>query len=163
MENKQPVEVQEKVTVQTPEILPPETGVALPTMSANITPPPKPDEPPVVDNQKMVKIYEEILQYCRDDRVEADAAYKQFLEMVVNEGDATTSSKEASVQLLRLRHETTGNMIKVMDLLMRVILKGTDTYKPYLNQHQENKVIINAKSNKRSIIEKILDADKKGK
>src|SRR4051812_34274849 len=141
MDNKE-----DKAIIESPQVLSSDGEVSLPSMTANISAPEKSLEPPVVDNSKMVKIYEEILQYCKEDRIEADSAYKTFMEMVMNEGESSSSAKELIGQLLRLKHETTNNMVKVMDLLMRVILKGTDTYKPYLNQHQENKVIINTKN-----------------
>jgi len=144
------------------EIVEAATEVNLPSMSVSVGAiQTKEDQLPVITNDKMISLYSEILDYIRDDRKEASEAYDMIKNMVVNEGDATEGSKEAMVNMLKLRHETSDKMTRVMDLLMRVILKDRSTYQPFLNQ--ENKIIINAKQqrNTRSFIEKLLEEEKK--
>ena len=132
--------------------------VPMPTMSINMAPP-KSEEPPVITNEKMIELYTKILAYMQEDREDANEAYRTFLDMVVNDGDASQGSKEAAVQLLTLRAKTSENMTRVMDLLMRVVLKERSTFPPYLTAHQENKVVISGK-NRRNLIEQFLNKDK---
>jgi hypothetical protein len=84
--------------------------------------------------------------------------------MVVNDGDATSSSKEAMVQLLRVRVEATDKMTKVMDLLMRYVLKERDTFPKFLSVNQENNITNNTKTtktNRRSLLEKLAKEEGK--
>jgi hypothetical protein len=131
-------------------------GTHLPQMNVNMPLATKKDEEVVVvKNEQMIDLYNEILQFCREDRKDADGAFKTFLEMVVNDGDATSSSKEAMVQLLRIRVEATDKMTKVMDLLMRYVLKDRDTFPKYLAAKQENNIVIKDKSTKRQFLERL--------
>src|SRR5689334_295816 len=93
-----------------------------PIMEVNVTVPPKLEKEIVSDDQ-MVNLYEEILGLIRDDRKEIDEVLKNFIEMVINEGDASNSSKEAVVNLMKIKSDTTNNMSRVMDLLVRIKLK----------------------------------------
>lgn len=129
----------------------------LPQLQVNLSPAKSQntDEKAVINNDQMVNLYQEILNYCRDDRKDADGAFKDFMDMIVNNGDATSSTKEAMVQLLRIRVEATDKMTKVMDLLMRYVLKDKDTFPRYLAANQENNIIVKGKSNRRSFLEKL--------
>jgi hypothetical protein len=140
------------------------TGSQLPQLNVNMPlAEKKEEEVAVIKNEQMVALYNEILEHCREDRKDADSAFKTFLEMVVNDGDATSSSKEAMVQLLRVRVEATDKMTKVMDLLMRSLLKERDTFPRYLAANQENNITIKTKSSKRSFLEKLEKAKKEEK
>jgi hypothetical protein len=112
------------------------------------------EETPVVTNTDMIEIYKKILSYCEEDRTEANDAFKTFMDMAVNDGDASHSTKECMVQLLRIRCESTDKMTKVMDLLMRYVLKDRDTFPRYLAANQENNIIFKGGS-KRSFLEKL--------
>lgn len=137
----------------------------IPSMNVNISQPisKKEEEKTVIKNEEMVTLYKEILDYCRKDRQDADDAFKTFVEMVVNEGDATSSSKEAMVNLLKTKIEATGQMTKVMDLLMRYVLKDRDTFPRYLAANQENNIIVKSGNKKRSFLEKIEKMQKDNK
>lgn len=146
------------------QVLEDATGNQLPQLNVSMPLAPKKDEEVVlVKNETMINLYNEILEHCREDRKDADGAFKTFLEMVVNDGDATSSSKEAMVQLLRVRVEATDKMTKVMDLLMRYVLKDRDTFPKYLNANQENNITIKTKSTKRNFLEKLEKAKKENK
>lgn len=129
----------------------------LPQLQVNLSPAnlQKPDEKAIISNDQMVDLYQEILGYCRDDRKDADGAFKDFMDMIINNGDATSSTKESMVQLLRIRVEATDKMTKVMDLLMRYVLKDKDTFPRYLAANQENNIIVKGKNNRRSFLEKL--------
>lgn len=146
------------------QVIEDETGNQLPQLNVSMPLAPKKEEEVVlVKNEQMINLYNEILDHCREDRKDADGAFKTFLEMVVNDGDATSSSKEAMVQLLRVRVEATDKMTKVMDLLMRYVLKDRDTFPKYLNANQENNITIKTKSSKRSFLEKLEKVKKEEK
>jgi hypothetical protein len=145
-----------KEKTENPVVLPEQN---MPSLSINLAPK---DETPVVTTDKMISIYSEILDDIREDRKEVSEVFDIIKNMVMNEGDATHSTKEAMVNLLKLKHETSDKKTKVMELLMRVVLKDRSTFPGYLAAHQENKVIINSKPrNTRSLIEKIIEEEKK--
>lgn len=125
----------------------------LPSMSANIQPAAK-EETPVVTNVDMIDIYKKIFAFCEEDRGEANDLFQCLKDMVINDGDAAPATKEAMIQALRIRCETSDKMTKVMDLLMRYVLKDRDTFPRYLAQNQENKIIFKGDS-KRSFLEKL--------
>jgi hypothetical protein len=54
-------------------------------------------------------------------------------------------------------------MTKVMDLLMRYVLKDRDTFPKYLAAKQENNIVIKDKSTKRNFLEKLEKAKKENK
>ncbi|MCK9459725.1 MAG: hypothetical protein M0R80_08810 [Proteobacteria bacterium] len=115
----------------------------------------------LVGDEELLGIYGEIIKNLRDDRTQIDECFVEFKEMVINGGDASTSSKEALVNLLKIKTETTDKMSKVADLMTRIKLKSPDTYKPYLNAKQENKTTINITNSKRQLLKSIQQAAKK--
>lgn len=125
----------------------------VPAMNVNL-PAPQKEEEPLVTNREMIDFYKKILNYCEEDRTEASDAFKTFMDMAVNDGDASPSTKECMVQLLKIRTDSTDKMTKVMDLLMRYVLKDRDTFPRYLAANQENNIIFKGGS-KRSFLEKL--------
>lgn len=126
----------------------------LPMPSVNISQPIAREENPLITNDEMKDIYKKLFSYCEEDRKDADEAFRTFLDMAVNDGDASHSTKETMVQLLKIRADSTDKMTKVMDLLMRYILKDKDTFIPYKNISQENNIVFKNGS-KRSFLEKL--------
>jgi len=112
------------------------------------------DEKPLVTNDEMVDIYKKIIGHCEEDRNEANDLFQCLKDMVINDGDANHSTKEAMIQALRIRCEAADKETKVMDLLMRYILKDRDTFPRYLAANQENNIIFKGGS-KRSFLEKL--------
>jgi hypothetical protein len=129
----------------------------------NVMPPATTQEqvPCLIEDEALLGIYNEILGNFRDDRKQAGELAENFAEMVVNGGDSSTSSKEALVNLLKLKNDTSDRMSKIADLMTRIKLKSPDTYKPYLNAKQENKTTINIGGNRRKLIKKIEEATAK--
>lgn len=139
--------------------------VTLPNMNVNLALPEQAKDTEIVKSDQLIPLYNEILHDIRDDRTEIDEVLRTFLDMVTNEGDATTSSKEAVVNLLKLKSETADKKTRVMDLLLRAFLKEKDNGFPrYLAAKQENTINIEG-SNKRKLLKSIMDTveDKKGK
>lgn len=124
----------------------------VPTMNVNLQP--QKDENPVVTNGEMIVLYKKILSFVEDDRKDSDEVFRTFLDMAVNDGDASAPTKEAMVQLLKIRTDSTDKMTKIMDLLMRYVLKERDTFPKFLAQSQENHIIFKG-GGKRSFLEKL--------
>ena len=117
--------------------------VSLPLPNLNVNLPAEQKEKELVRPEQILSYCNEIFDDKREDRKEIDEICKSFLEMVMNEGDATTSSKEALVNLLKLKSETADKKTKVFDLVMRAFLKERDTFPRYLAAKQENNININ--------------------
>jgi len=109
----------------------------------------------LIEDERLLGIYDEILNNLRTDRSQVDEVLGNFLEMVMNQGDSSTSSKEAVVNLLKLKIDSADKMTKIGDLMTRIKMKDTNTYKPYLSAKQDNKTTINISGNKRKILEAI--------
>lgn len=111
----------------------------------------QPEAESLVTDEALLGIYGEILQNLREEREETKEYLDKFGDLVMNDGDATTASKEALVNLIKIKTETTDKMSKIADLMTRVKLKSKDTFPAYLNKqltdrreqlkkiHRENK------------------------
>jgi acyl-CoA thioesterase len=125
----------------------------IPSMNVSVSAQ-KQEEKPLVTNDEMVDMYKKIINHCEEDRSEANELFQALKDMVINDGDASHSTKEAMIQSLRIRCEASDKETKVMDLLMRYILKDRDTFPRYLAANQENNIIFKSGS-KRSFLEKL--------
>ena len=123
----------------------------IPTMNVNDVA--EPPEEQIVENDDLLGLYQEILENCRKDRENTDEILVNFVEMVMNEGDASSASKEAIVNLLKIKSDTSDKMSKVADLMTRIKLKERDTFPRYLAAQQNNKVVI--EGSKREMIKSI--------
>ena len=113
----------------------------------------EPNKECIVGDKEILGLYDEILQDCRKDSVNVDEALANFLNMVMNDGDASSASKEAIVNLLKIKSDIADKKAKVADLMTRIKLKERDTFPRYLAAQQNNKVIIDG--GKREIIKTI--------
>lgn len=119
------------------------------------------DKECIVKDESLVGLYDEILNNCREDRSKVDEILATFLEMVINDGDASSASKEAIVNLMKIKSDTADKMSKVADLMTRMKLKDKDTFPRYLAAQQNNKVVI--EGSKRDLLKSISKiANKKG-
>ncbi len=127
------------------------------SMSAEMSAPPP--EECIIEDKALVGLYDEILNNCRDDRGKVDEILVNFLSMVINDGDASSASKEAVVNLLKIKTDMNDKMAKVADLMTRLKLKDKDTFPRYLAQQQNNKVVI--EGSKRDLLKQIGKMAKK--
>ena len=83
--------------------------------------------------------------------------------MVMNDGDATSSTKEALVNLIKIKSDMSDKMSKVADLMTRIKLKERDTFPKYLAAQQNNTINIgnNGNNSRRSLIEALNKAKTK--
>lgn len=131
----------------------------MPMMEVNVGSLQKKDEKEIVTDDTMISLYGEILDMCRDDRKEIDDLLGNFVNMVINEGDASTSSKEALVNLMKMRSDIANNMTRVFDLLARI--KMRDKSIPEVVAKQVNKFSIGGNANKRKMLETLAKEAKK--
>lgn len=152
-------EVMEKTSIIT------DVNNSLPTFEVNVgnNQLQKPNEKDLVSDDEVIGLYKEILNYVRDDRKEVDDVLGNFINMVMNEGDASTSSKEAVVNLMKIKTETSNNMSRILDLIMRAKLKERDTFPKYLAATQHNEIKIGGSGNKRKLIEQLAKQAQKKK
>lgn len=130
----------------------------LPSMA--LPKPPEP-EPCIVDDQVLLNLYDEILDTCRQDRKKAEDLSNTFADMVINDGEASNSTKEALVNLVKIKSDISDKMAKVADLMTRIKLKDKDTFPRYLAAHQHNQVTI--ESSKRDVLKALQNAQRKKK
>jgi hypothetical protein len=97
----------------------------------------------------------EILNNCRQDRQELDDIKNNLVEMVMNEGDPSSATKEALTKCLEIKSNIADKMTKVLDLATRVKLKDRDTFPRYLAAHQNNTITIGDGAAKRELIKQL--------
>ena len=117
----------------------------------------------IISDEEITFIYKEILDNIREDRRQTDEFINNFADLVINEGDSTSASKEALVNLLKIKSDMSDKMSKVADLMTRIKLKDRDTFPKYLAANQSNTININSGNNKRQLIEAINKAKQQKK
>lgn len=112
----------------------------------------KPEE--LVTDNMLMGVYGEILEQNKKDRAEIDDILANFVDMVINEGDASNSSKETLVGLLKLKNDVTGTDIKIADLMTRIKLKEKNTMQDWQKAKSNTiNIIDQSGQSKRSLIE----------
>jgi hypothetical protein len=125
----------------------------IPAMNVNLQLPP--EEEKIISDEKLVGLYDEVLNNIREDRKEISDYISKFSDMILNEGDATSASKEALINLVSAKLNSSDKMSKIADLMTRV--RGTNTFPKYLATNQNNTINIEnrklSSSEKRALIE----------
>lgn len=106
----------------------------------------------IIENDKLLNLYDEVLANCRSDRQQAEELMMNFFNMVMNEGESSSATKEAVVNLLKIKTDISDKMTKIADLETRIKLKEKDTYPRYLAAQQNNKIVFD---NKRKFLQQI--------
>jgi hypothetical protein len=97
----------------------------------------------LVSDEALLSMFSEIMSDVRDDKKQIGELLDDFVEMVINDGDSTTSSKEAMVSLAKLKSDQSDKAIKIADLMTRIKLKEANTWKPYMgNKNQGTNLTI---------------------
>ena len=117
----------------------------------------KPEEKVIISDKELVDFYQEIAKEVRKDKEEIDLVLANFINMVVNDGDSNSSTKEALVNLLKLKADQSDKLTKVADLMTRIKLKDKDTFPKYLAANQNNTINIGS-DNKRALLEALQKA-----
>lgn len=142
-----------------------ESMVTVPKMNVALNTSAEPKEMLISDEQYL-DVINNILTEIREDRKQVSDYIDSFAEMVINEGDATTSSKEALVNLVKVKTDLQDKMLKAADLMTRLKLKNTYAYSgPHLNAMQQNNFNIGSEADfsRKELIKAINQAKKKKK
>ena len=108
----------------------------------------------------------EILTNIRDDRKQVSDYLDNIAEMVINGGDATTASKEALVNLVKIKTDLQDKMLKALDQMGR--LKSKNYFAgsgAHMNAVQQNNYNISKTEdiNRKELIRAINHAKKEKK
>lgn len=113
----------------------------------------------LISDDDLIGMYDDIVNMVKKDRAEVDEVLGDFINMVMNEGDGSSASKEAIVALLKMKMDGADKLSKVADFKTRIKLKERSTFPAYLAQH--NTYNLGDNLDKRAMIEKLTKA--KGK
>jgi hypothetical protein len=137
----------------------------VPQMNVSVPDQPKNESMLITDDQYL-GLLDEILSSIREDRKQVSDYIDNFADMVMNDGDATTSTKEALVNLVKVKTDLQDKMLKTADLMTRLKMKNTYAYSgPHLNAMQQNNFNIGADADfgRKELIKAINQAKKKKK
>jgi hypothetical protein len=112
----------------------------------------------LVEDEYLLNLYREILEDIRVDRIEVDGLLSNFTDMVFNGGDVSGASKEAVVNLTKIKTDILDKKTKIADLLTSLKIKEKNSSKDSTNQ--TNHIHI---TDRRSIIEAVNNIAKKEK
>jgi hypothetical protein len=129
-----------------------EPTIPVPPMNVAVA---QPNDTSSVTDADLQTIYAEIMDDLRSDRKEVDILLNNFVEMIMNEGDSSSSSKEAVVNLVKVKTDIADKKAKVADLMTTLRLKDKQMSKVTANQ--TNHIHI---TDKRSILETLTKARK---
>lgn len=125
------------------------------------------EELSIISDDNLLGVYDEIMNNLRDDRNQVADLVNTFSNMVINDGDSSTSSKEALVNLIKTKIEATDKMSRIADLMTRIKLKQPDTYQPWMNKKDSTGNTINIYDssgvNRKALMEKIQKEKKNEK
>jgi hypothetical protein len=131
-----------------------ETEPVIPVPAMNIAVPVEENITSITD-QDLTNLYGEILDDLRSDRKEIDILLNNFVEMVMNEGDSSSASKEAVVNLVKIKNDVADKKAKIADLMTTLRVKEKSMSK--LTANQTNHIHI---TDKRAILETLKNAKK---
>lgn len=109
----------------------------------------------LVTNEKLAATLEKALDNVQDDRKEISDILEKFLDMVLNDGDATSATKEAVVNLVKAKSEVNDQVIKLAELMTRLKLKERTVLDPAQNRAihaQQNNIYLNKADDENNIL-----------
>lgn len=130
------------------------------TPHINLNVPTAKEENNIISDEELKSVFSEIMDNIRKDRKEVDEYIQNMADMVFNDGDATSATKEAFVNLVKIKLESSDKMARIADFMTRVKMKEKDTFPKYLAVHQNNTISDN-KALKRELIKQVNKAKKK--
>ena len=114
----------------------------------------------IVSDEALMGVYGEIMDNLRNDREQAAELVDTFSNMVLNDGDSSTASKEALVNLLKVKIDTSDRMTRIADLMTRIKLKQPDTFQPWMGKGKDKggstiNIYDSSGINRKSLMERI--------
>lgn len=123
------------------------------------------EQPALISDEQYLGVLNEILLNIRDDRQQVSDYIDNIADMVINDGDSTTSSKEALVNLVKIKTDLQDKMLKAADLMTRLKLKNSYANSgAHMNAVQQNNFNMGAEDtsfNRKELIKAINKAKKK--
>lgn len=144
----EPQQVPEGQEIQAGDTVP---ATPAPTMQVNITPSDGADD--LIPKEKVVAFLDEIADGLRGERSDTSRYIDDFYDMIVNGGDATSSTKESFVNLVRAKREVTSEMVRLLDLMVR--LKSKDRSLPPVVQQVNEYKMSAARPKKSSVMDRL--------
>lgn len=123
----------------------------------------------LISDEKYLNLIDEIIFNIKEDREQVSDYITNMADMVINGGDSTTSTKEALINLVKIKTDLQDKMLKAAELMTRLKLKNSYAYSgPHLNALQQNNFNINSENenasfSRKDLIRVINQAKKKGK
>ncbi len=115
-----------------PHCLPlPEMNVSLPAIAEKM---------PLAQGEAahLSTMYHEIMSDIDKNENQIDGVLNNFIDMVMNGGDSSSSTKESVVNLIKNKTDLADKKIKVMEMMMKVYLRDA----PKVSATQNNKITI---------------------
>lgn len=152
VENEEAIEpeVVQELDLETIQEIAETTKELVPQMNVGLTAPGEANPPPIISNEKLVETYDEVMNNVRQEREELNGYIDKFADLVFNDGDATTSTKEALINLLKIRSDTSDKMSKIADLMTRA--RGINTFPRYMANNQNNTINIGDGTGKKAAL-----------
>jgi len=94
--------------------------VSIPQVALNISIPTAENSPALVNPEQIVGLVQTVMTDIDAEKIEIQEAYTNFAEMVFNAGDATSASKEALVNLLKLKSDLVDKKTRMLEMMMKV-------------------------------------------
>ena len=138
----------------------------VPKMNVSIQGAPQKDATMLISDDQYLEILGDILTNIKEDRKQVSDYIDNFANMVMNDGDATTSTKESLVNLVKIKTDLQDKMLKAADLMTRLKIKNTYAYSgQHLNEMQQNNFNIGSDTDfsRRELIKAINQAKKNKK
>lgn len=143
------------------EDLPQPPAIIVPTGPMQPIAPASAGSPELFTDDEMLGLCAEALTNMRNDRKQIDTLISNLVEMVFNEGDSTTSSKEALVSLVVSKTNMSDKMMGIAELMAKFKLKQMAAAPKTVSASQENHYHFGG--TRRSFLEQIEKRMKKTK
>jgi hypothetical protein len=111
----------------------------------------------LVQPEEIVSLVKTVMTDIEGEKHEIQEALVNFSEMVFNAGDATSASKEALVNLLKLKSDLIDKKARMLEMMMKVYkTEGPKT----VTAHQHNDIYVH---DKRKLFDELDKEEKKDK
>lgn len=158
IENELDIEEFSNIEIEVPQmnVSIPETQVA------------KNDVTQLISDERFLKVLDETIDNIREDRKQVSDYIDTFADLVINEGDSSSSTKEAFVNLLKIKTDLQDKLLKAVGEMTKLKMKNSYAYSgPHLNALQQNNFNISKEEipspsfNRKDLIKAINNKKKK--
>lgn len=121
------------------------------------------DADDLIKDQELLFAFDDATTMLKNDRQQTEEILANFIDMVINEGDGSTASKEAICKLLELKIKAADSIIRIADLKTRIKMKEKNTFPPYLAQHNTYNIASGDKVDKRKLLGELAQKKKEAR